>query len=186
MASLIYLDNSNFWLSASSMMAQHHTGFVPMPDYKHLVKLLSMGEAPKVAKAYGSKGHNQYDWNHLKQAGFETALFKRDADNTEKEVDTALVTDMVTDGLTIHEPGDIMVLIAGDRDYVPAIKRLKQAGVDVYVAFWSNRNSECLQSAATRFVCLDNHFKDLCKPRTSRNYWRTARTTPAIKEARTA
>ena len=173
MASLVYLDNSNFWLAAKTAIQERDPRLVPYPDYKHLLKILAMGEPPKVAKAYGSEGPGRVEWRFLTEAGFEVFVFDRDPDNTEKEVDSALVTDMVTDALTIYEPGDLVVLVAGDRDYVPAIKRLKQEGVDVYVAFWRHQNSHELQMAAARFVCLDDHFHDLCKPRFSKNYRRS-------------
>lgn len=166
MANLIYLDNSNFWIAGNAAIQKRRPRSRMRLDYKHLLNMLSMGETPKVARMYGSQGEKNRNWDDATEAGFELSLFKRSPSNTEKEVDTALVTDLVADALTLYKPGDMVVLIAGDRDYVPAIQRLKQAGIPVYVAFWDQQISDKLKQTAARFVCLDDHFDALCKPQT--------------------
>lgn len=166
MANLVYLDNSNFWIAGNAAIQKRRPRTRMRLDYKHLLEMLSMGEKPRVAKVYGSQGGKNRSWNDVTDAGFELSLFKRTEENTEKEVDTALVTDLVADALTVYQPGDMVVLIAGDRDYVPAIQRLKKAGIPVYVAFWDQQISDKLKYVAARFVCLDDHFDDLCKPQT--------------------
>ncbi len=167
MATLVYLDNSNFFIAANVAIQKRKPRARMRLDYKQLLAMLSMGEAPKVAKVYGSKGDKVRSWDDVTDAGFELSLLKRSTcNNKEKEVDTALVTDLVADALTLYQPGDMVVLIAGDRDYVPAIQRLKKAGIPVYVAFWDQQISDKLKQVAERFVCLDDHFEHLCKVHT--------------------
>lgn len=166
MPNLVYLDNSNFWIAGNAAIQKRRPRARMRLDYKHLLNMLSMGETPRVAKVYGSQGDKHRNWNDVTDAGFELSLFKRSPSNTEKEVDTALVTDLVADALTLYRPGDMVVLIAGDRDYVPAIERLKKAGIPVYVAFWDQQISDKLKKSAAQFVCLDDHFDALCKPAT--------------------
>ena len=51
----------------------------------------------------------------------------------------------------------IMVVAAGDADYVPAVERAKRKGWPVEVWFWSNAAGD-LKKAATRFCPLDEHL----------------------------
>lgn len=54
-------------------------------------------------------------------------------------------------------PPIVIVVAAGDADYVPAIERAKGKGWEVEVWFWSHAAAQ-LKKAASRFCELDPHF----------------------------
>ena len=57
----------------------------------------------------------------------------------------------------------ILVVAAGDADYVPAVERAKSKGWPVEVWFWSNAAGD-LKKAATRFCPLDEHLNFMHPP----------------------
>ena len=52
---------------------------------------------------------------------------------------------------------DSIVLVAGDKDYVPAAKKLKDNGFNFNVAFWNHAARE-LKEIAENFYNLDSYF----------------------------
>ena len=52
------------------------------------------------------------------------------------------------------------MLVAGDSDYVPTIKELRQDGFTVEVVFW-NHASRALKEAASKFIGLDGFLETL-------------------------
>ena len=81
------------------------------------------------------------------QPGFFVSTFKRrigtiscsqcGADNKytlEKEVDTTMVANMLK--MAASDSFDIMVLLSGDADYVPAIEGVRSLGKQAYIASW--------------------------------------------------
>lgn len=59
-----------------------------------------------------------------------------------------------------NKTSDIITLVAGDGDYVPAIRQLVEDGFRVEVVFWGHASQE-LQTVSTRFVNLDPHLNNL-------------------------
>jgi uncharacterized LabA/DUF88 family protein len=55
---------------------------------------------------------------------------------------------------------DTFVLVAGDNDYVPTIKALKEDGMKVEVVFWNHAGRE-LRDVASRFIGLDAYLEAL-------------------------
>ena len=55
---------------------------------------------------------------------------------------------------------DTMVLVAGDGDFVPAVRQLVEDGYKVEVVFWDHASKE-LKAAATQFVSLNEHLEHL-------------------------
>lgn len=60
---------------------------------------------------------------------------ERDGAGREKGVDAALATALITDTFTIHRPGDLLTLVAGDMDYIPAINGLASGALR---SMWSS------------------------------------------------
>lgn len=71
----------------------------------------------------------------LKEVGIETPrVFKRQAHRKSKQVDIALATDMLTHAYRRNY--DIAILVAGDADYVPLVRAIKEAGRRVVLWFF--------------------------------------------------
>jgi len=61
---------------------------------------------------------------------------------------------MLTDLYESASPGDRFTLVAGDGDFVPAIKKVREKGHDVDLVFWENVSRE-LREAASNFSILN-------------------------------
>lgn len=98
-------------------------------------------------------------WNRIRDEGFDVKVFDRNIRNKEKGVDMEMGMDIVERLHTVKEP-KIIVVAAGDADYVPAVERAKNKGWIVEVWFWSNAAID-LKHAASRFCLLDEHLEFL-------------------------
>lgn len=165
MASKIYVDNSNYTLCGLDQARDTRNTDLARSDYDALYDLLTFGEPPRCARIYSARrpGGKDFDHERARQAGFDVVLAERGMNGREKGVDASLAIALVSDSYDLHEPGDLVILVAGDLDYVPAVKNLRQRGIDVYVAFWSSGLATKLAKAATKVVCLDGHLRTLMK-----------------------
>jgi uncharacterized LabA/DUF88 family protein len=102
-----------------------------------------------------------------KDVGFDVILFDRNYSNKEKEVDVAIATQMVADSYEYmkHDRNDRVVLVSGDRDYLPSIKQLAARGFPTTVVFWEHATSLDLRADADQFAKLDDLFDYLTRPR---------------------
>jgi len=94
-------------------------------------------------------------FNLLRRAGYEVKvlpLAEYEGKKFEKGVDIMLVTDMLV--FAHREVYDVAVLVAGDGDYVYAVKALKEMGKRVEVAFFNDSCSRELRLSADRTVSL--------------------------------
>lgn len=106
---------------------------------------------------YGSRPPDEDSvWKRIRDDGFDVKLFDRNIRNKEKGVDVEMAMD-IADLLHRVSPPRIIVMGAGDADYVPAVERAKARGWIVEVWFWSNAAAE-LKKVASRFCPLDQHF----------------------------
>lgn len=95
------------------------------------------------------------DW--LKSRGFESPrVFKKTKNRGSKQVDISLATDMLTHASRKHY--DVAVLVAGDEDYAPLVRAVKNEGPRVHIWFVSSGLSPVLRREADYFVNLDGHF----------------------------
>jgi uncharacterized LabA/DUF88 family protein len=69
-----------------------------------------------------------------------------------KGVDIALTTDVLSDAFLDNY--DAMVLIAGDRDYLPVVEAVKRQGKLVTIAFFEDVVHDDLRHAADGFIDL--------------------------------
>ena len=164
MASMIYVDNSNYYLCGLDQAKESGNPDLVGSDYGALYDMLTFGEAPRCARIYSARrpGGNEFDHERARQAGFEVVLAER-VMGREKGVDASLAIALLGDSYELHQPGDVVILVAGDLDYVPAVQNLRKRGIEVYVAFWSSGLATKLAKAATKVVCLDGHLRTLMR-----------------------
>ncbi len=62
---------------------------------------------------------------------------------------------LIIDAVSLAAKVDVVVLVAGDKDYVPLTYYLKTHGCRVEVLSWKDKTADCLIAAADRFVPLD-------------------------------
>lgn len=177
MANLLYVDNSNVWIEGMRVAAVKN-GIAPdiitamdgnILDYTWKLdfgKLFSFagGQKADVKRAvlYGSRPpQNDSLWECAKRKGFEVVVHDRNAQNKEKKIDVNVATDIVSDSYELMDINtDEITLVAGDKDYVPTVERLRKRGIKFEVVFWNHAASE-LRNACSRFVSLDGYLDHL-------------------------
>lgn len=173
MANFLYVDNSNVWIEGMHVAAVE-SGRAPdiwaalehkICDYSWKIdfgKLFTFagGERPQVARAvlFGSRPpKNDSLWDAARTNGFKVIVHDRNIQNKEKKIDTEIVVNMLTDSYESLKAGDEMTLVAGDKDYVPAIEKLVGRKIPVHVVFWDHAARE-LRESCTKFVSLNPYF----------------------------
>lgn len=132
-------------------------------------KLLSFagGEKANIKTAYlfGSKPpQNDSLWTAAERNGFKVKTEDRNYyTNKEKKIDSGICTVIMDDSYTlIKATVDEVILVAGDRDYVPTIESLRRRGIKFSICFWSHASSE-LKSTCDEFYNLDPYLDYLNK-----------------------
>ena len=82
-----------------------------------------------------------------------------DGKRVEKGVDVLIACDMLWNGLEGH--CEHIILVSGDDDLTPAVKRLKDAGIVVSVAAYKKSASHDLVQAADTYIDLAKHLDEL-------------------------
>jgi len=176
MANFLYVDTSNVWiegmhvaavadgLAPSIWIAQEERITSPWSfDFGRLFEFAGGGRH-EVARAvlYGSRPPaNDSLWAAAKGKGFEVVVFDRNIANREKKIDTSMTADMIADSYELMKPErDEVTLVAGDKDHVPAVGKLRKRGFRVDVVFWDHAARE-LKEAASTFVSLNPHLEYL-------------------------
>lgn len=177
MASLVYVDNSNVWIegmhvsavinghaldvydAASNKICDYNWKF----DFGKLLHFAG-GEGHQVKRAilFGSRPpKNDSLWVAAKRNGFEVKTYDRNASNREKKIDTDIVATMMEDSYElVDKERDEMVLVAGDKDYVPMVEKLRRRGIRVILCFWAHAAQE-LVAACDAFYNLDTYLDHL-------------------------
>lgn len=156
----VFVDNSNIWIEGKKVSGQALTPPVDS-DYwyrldagkllNHVLKGRKLAAAPYL---YGSiPPPNDTVWEKIRKAGYDVKLFERNIRNKEKGLDMEIGLDM-NDVSRDVAPAGTMILVAGDADYVPVLKRLIGRGWKVEVYYWSNA-AEKLVAEASVFEELD-------------------------------
>jgi len=172
MANYLYVDNSNVWIEGMHVAAVQR-GLAPdiwaaqdqricdsswKMDFGRLFEYAG-GEASEVGRAvlYGSRPPpNDSLWRAAERNGFEVVVHDRTVKHKEKKIDTNIATDMIADSYELMDAKrDEITLVAGDRDYVPVVAKLRSRGFVVHVVFWNHASTE-LKEAATRYFPLDD------------------------------
>ena len=174
MAHWMHVDNSNFFIEGKRVSAvlqgealdifdsvEHNIlDQACRFDFGKLYEFVGNGIAR--AMLFGSRPPpNDSLWAMAESAGFEVVVYDRNVANKEKMIDTEITFTMARDAYTRADKAeDIFTLVAGDGDYVPAVKALVADGFRVEVAFW-NHASRGLKDSCTKFISLDEHFDEL-------------------------
>ena len=175
MAKYVYVDNSNVWIEGRRAAAVEKDLAFDIADaienkildlnWKYdFGKLLALvgGERNGLKKAFlfGSRPpQNDSLWEAARDGGFEVIVEDRNAGNIEKKIDTGIVTQMMADSYECitDKSVDEMILVAGDKDYVPAVNHISKRGIRVVVYFWDHAASE-LKDHAAEFISLNKYF----------------------------
>jgi len=177
MNNYLYVDNSNFWIEGKRVSAikngwafdvwdSINNGIIDSSwsvDFGKLFLFAGGNKAfVKSAKIYGSRPpQNDSLWKAAERNNFVVKVFDRNRSNKEKKVDSQIVTDILADSYTVMDASTSMItLVAGDADYVPVIKNLKDRGFYVEVLFWNHASRE-LQQECSNFVALDDRIDSL-------------------------
>lgn len=169
MAEYIYIDNSNVFIEGKKIAAKQgklkrgsDTNY--RLDFGELYDFVAESDPKKIARALllgSSPPESDKVWSTAKKVGFEVLVIERNVENREKKVDTGIVAAMIKDAYTrVSRKNDTVTLVAGDSDYVPAVKMLVKDGFHVEVVFWSSVSWE-LKKESSKFIELDKHLETL-------------------------
>ena len=101
---------------------------------------------------------NDSIWKFAEKAGFKLVLEDRNVANKEKKIDTGIVSAMVKDAYkNMSQAKDTIVLVAGDADFVPAVRDFVEDSFRVEVVFWDHVARE-LKETCTQFISLNEHL----------------------------
>jgi hypothetical protein len=175
MANYIYVDNSNIYIEGCRLQAvksglaanifdamnkeivDHDWNL----DYGRLYEFFC--NPNDVARLWGSPPPGDSFWEMIKRKGWDVKIYDKNIRNKEKKVDVAIGYAMSKDAFTrVDKKKDVMTLVAGDKDYEPAISDLKAEGFNVEVAFWGHAARE-LRQAATKFINIDQYHDHITR-----------------------
>lgn len=175
----VYVDNSNVWIEgkrisavrkgmATSARAAMELG-VTDPSWTYDFGKLYQAICPddeKIGRSslFGSRPpENDSVWEMARREGFEVTLFDRNFANKEKQVDVAIATQIMEDSFTYMKAGDSVVLVSGDRDYLPTIESLRRRGFSTRIVFWEHAAGHELKAQPIEFVALDPLFSAITR-----------------------
>ncbi len=164
-----YVDNSNVLIEGRRFAEMKRKGRSTRSAFKddsyeidwgkflYVLKERDTRALADIPTLYGSRPPAEDSvWERIRNDGFDVKLFDRNIRHKEKGVDMEMGMDIAELLFTVSPP-KIIVIAAGDADYIPVIKRARDRGWKVEVWFWSNAADD-LKKAATRFCELDPHF----------------------------
>jgi len=162
----LFVDNSNVLIEARRFAQRKHSRDgrlsrevdnsyeIDWGKFLHLVKQNDTRKLAQVPVLYGSRPPPEDSiWEQIRKEGFDVKVFDRNIRNKEKGVDMEMGMDVVERVLTVKPP-DTLVLVAGDADFLPILKKAKQQKWVTEVWFWTNAAGE-LKSLADQFWPLD-------------------------------
>jgi len=173
----VYVDNSNLFIEGQRLSAvrkgyasdiydaQYRNVFDYgwNVDYGKLHTFLSgQGGTLTSVKLWGSIPPSDPFWKMVESKGFEVTTFMRGVSGQEKKVDVAIAHQLTKDvysGIITKEDSRI-ILVAGDKDFVPVIEDLVAGGHNVHIAFWNHAARE-LKESASFFMNLDGQLDSL-------------------------
>lgn len=178
MTLFVYVDNSNVWIegmrvsavkkglaaSAQDAMSRKISDQSWTYDFGRLYQAVCPDTA-QIGRSslFGSRPPaNDSLWDLARNEGFEVFTFDRNFSNKEKEVDV-VATQIMADSYEHMRAtnGDRVVLLSGDRDYVPTVKSLATRKLPTTVVFWQHATAHDLKVAADDYVSLDPLFDHL-------------------------
>jgi uncharacterized LabA/DUF88 family protein len=162
----IFVDNSNIWISGKEVAGKSRSNPVPSDywyriDYGKLLELVKgMRDLGDVPKLYGSEPPPvDTVWKRIQALGFTVTLFQRNIYNKEKGLDMRMGLDIAKLAFKVKSPATIAI-VAGDADYEPVIKDMKEAGWEVEIWYWENAAGN-IKKVANYFHSLNAHLGDI-------------------------
>lgn len=181
MVLFVYVDNSNVWIEGMRISAvrkgqaadiyaamnDNVTDHAWSYDFGKLYQAICPAEA-QIGRSslFGSRPpENDSLWAMARQEGFEVFVFDRNFANKEKEVDVAIATQVIEDSFQYMQAprGDRVVLVTGDRDYLPTLRSLKNRHIKTTVVFWKHALSHDLRDFADDYFELDLIFDHISR-----------------------
>ncbi|KAM0276405.1 hypothetical protein ACHAQH_006757, partial [Verticillium albo-atrum] len=157
----LFVDDSNIWIEAQKAVAAGNTRLPKLADRDRdprlrinigkLADRLCRGRVRGLSSLYGSRPPpNDTVWAAFKRFDFELHIFDKNLKNKEKEVDTEMAADIVERATELRvgakndknmsnaKENSIFVVITGDRDMIPPIRKVLSA--DIRVELWGWRS----------------------------------------------
>lgn len=170
----VYVDNSNLWIEGMRIsavrkglakdpwdaMQRHITDSSWRCDFGKLYQAICPPDQ-RIGRSslFGSRPPESDSlWSLARSEGFEVFTFDRNAANKEKQVDVAIATQILEDSFVHMRPGDRIVLVSGDRDYLPVVNSLAKRGIETVVAFWQHATGRELKQPPASYFSLDDLF----------------------------
>lgn len=178
MANYVYVDNSNVFIEGKRVSGvekglaldiwEAHDNRILDNEYRldfgKLHQFAAGDDPANIARAmlFGSRPPaNDSLWEIARKVGFETVIEDRNVANREKKIDTGIVTQMLRDAYTrVRKSDDVLTLVGGDGDFVPAVRQLVSDGYVVEVYFWDHASRE-LKEACSKFLALNPYLNHL-------------------------
>lgn len=177
MAYYVFVDNSNVWIEgkytsavnkgmAENVIEAHNKKICDNSwklDFGKLLACVVDGNLSEVKEAIiiGSKPTDKDSlWKAMETAGFSVETHQRNQSNKEKKVDIGIaqkINDVIYEK---SKEGDVLVLVMGDKDYVPVVETIERKNRKAVIAFWGNVAGE-LTAAASEYINLDNKFNEI-------------------------
>ena len=146
----ILVDSENLEISVNvdfEVDASLRKTHVAYPDWMTIIPRV-VGDRTLVRNIYYKK--RELDVSRKFRTLWERKLFG-EFKQPEKSVDPYIIVDAIT----LSEKVDVIVLLAGDKDYLPLLWYLKSKGCKVEIAAFAKATSARLRAAADRFYLLD-------------------------------
>ncbi|CAH0056984.1 unnamed protein product, partial [Clonostachys solani] len=85
--------------------------------------------------------------------------------NREKEVDSAIIIDSVSEAADAHHTGQhaVFIIVSGDRDLIGAVRKITERRFEVHVWSWKNSLAKAYDSPPelVHVKHLDNHLEEI-------------------------
>ena len=99
-------------------------------------------------------------FKHIDHLEIRLGRLKKDGSGKyrQKGVDTLIAIDMLAKAYSNHY--DVAILLAGDEDFLDVVTAVKNAGRQVYGAFFTNHISEGLRDSFDKRIALSREWMD--------------------------
>ncbi|KAH7318337.1 hypothetical protein B0I35DRAFT_240633 [Stachybotrys elegans] len=179
---MFFVDDSNIWIEAQKFAAKGNSRVSKLIDgdrdprlridIGRLIDRLRGDRNQGASHLYGSRPPpNDLVWKAFERFRFETKIYDR-ANGKEKEVDNSMATDLSTQATRLATRAEFgliyeqqranttFVVITGDRDMLPPVKRVLECEIAVELWAWESGISREYLKLANRHSLLSVNFLD--------------------------
>jgi len=162
---MIFIDKANLDMGAQRFKDEiHREGWLELDKVvQKLVGGRLLASKPLVFQAdpeyLGTEA--EFEAEKMEKKGFELrwGVLRGSKKKREKMVDTLLALE-ISKAIT-KQTCDVIIIVSGDADHVPAVRQAKKAKINVEVASFENCISQDLRLVADKFVPLDGLAQDI-------------------------